>query len=458
MELNTYQQEAFDYQRPNIEKFGKRNMIWSIFFLVWILVGIYALYLQIAKGHGITGMRDNVVWGLYIVNFIFFIGLSYAGAIISGLLHLSKVSWGKPIIRLAQMMTIVSVIVGPIFILLCVGRFDRLHHLFIYPRLQSPLTWDVLAILTYFVGSVLFLYMALIKDFAVYRDSKMNIPKWKQKLYKILATGYRGAASQKRHLIISQNLLAVIMVPLSIIVSSILSWIFGMTLRPGWHSTIFGPYFVLGALYSGIGVLIVAMWVYRKMYKLEKYFTDKHFTYLGYIMMVLAAAYGYFTFSEYFTSWFGSEKWDNDVINKLFNPAEYGWWTLFANLIGIFIPILIVAIPKTRKPNWITLVAFLMVIALWVKRYLIIVPTLESPALPMQETRMEYVKYAATWPEWALTIAGIASFLLFFTIMSKFVTVVPVSGLEDTFHHPHHEHPHHEQIVDEVKKDNVQID
>nr|MBP9099681.1 polysulfide reductase NrfD [Ferruginibacter sp.] len=191
MELNTYQQEAFDYQRPNIEKFGKRNMIWSIFFLVWILVGIYALYLQIAKGHGITGMRDNVVWGLYIVNFIFFIGLSYAGAIISGLLHLSKVSWGKPIIRLAQMMTIVSVIVGPIFILLCVGRFDRLHHLFIYPRLQSPLTWDVLAILTYFVGSVLFLYMALIKDFAVYRDSKMNIPKWKQKLYKILATGYR---------------------------------------------------------------------------------------------------------------------------------------------------------------------------------------------------------------------------------------------------------------------------
>ncbi|MBK7558030.1 MAG: hypothetical protein IPI54_06980 [Chitinophagaceae bacterium] len=99
-----------------------------------------------------------------------------------------------------------------------------------------------------------------------------------------------------------------------------------------------------------------------------------------------------------------------------------------------------------------------MVIALWVKRYLIIVPTLESPALPMQETRMEYVKYAATWPEWALTIAGIASFLLFFTIMSKFVTVVPVSGLEDTFHHPHHEHPHHEQIVDEVKKDNVQID
>ena len=349
------------------------------------------------------------------------------------------------------MMTLISVIVGPIFILLCVGRFDRLHHLFIYPRIQSPMTWDVLAIMTYFVGSILFLYMALIKDFAVYRDAKMNIPGWKQKLYKILAIGYRGAASQKRHLIISQNLLALIMIPLSIIVSSILSWIFGMTLRPGWHSTIFGPYFVLGALYSGCGVLIVAMWVYRKMYKLENYFTDKHFTNLGYCLMVLSAGYGYFTFSEYFTDWFGSAKWDSEVINKLFNPAQYGWWTLFANFFGIIIPILIVALPKTRKPNWIALASFFMVIALWVKRYLIIVPTLETPALPMQDTRIAYVKYSATWPEWALTFAGIATFLLFFTLMSKFVTVVPLSDLEDTNHHHAH---HHEPVA--IKTEEIQ--
>jgi Ni/Fe-hydrogenase subunit HybB-like protein len=452
MELNKYQQEAFNYQRPNIEKFGKRNMLWVVFFLLWIMVGGYALYLQVVKGHVVTGMRDNVVWGLFIVNFIFFIGLSYAGAIIAGLLHLFKVPWGKPIIRLAQIMTMISVIVGPIFILLCVGRFDRLHHLFIYPRIQSPLTWDVIAVLTFFVGSALFLYMSLVKDFAVYRDAKLNIPKWRQKIYKFMAIGYRGAASQKRHLIISQNLLAIIMIPLSIIVSSILSWIFGMTLRPGWHSTIFGPYFVLGALYSGCGVLIVAMWVYRKMYKLENYFTNKHFTNLGYAMMVLAAAYGYFTFSEYFTDWFGSAKWDGEVINKLFSPAEYGWWSLFANFVGILIPIIIVAIPKTRRPGWITLAAFFMVIALWVKRYLIIVPTLETPALPMQDIRVEYVKYSATWPEWALTFAGIASFLLFFTLMSKFVTVVPVSELEDTSHHPHHEH-----ATEEVKKDKVQL-
>ena len=139
MELNTYQQEAFNYQKSNIEKFGKKNLFWVIFFLLWISVGGYSLYLQISRGHGVTGMRDNVVWGLFIVNFIFFIGLSYAGAIISGLLHLFKVSWGKPIVRLAQMMTIISVVVGPLFSLLCVGRFGRLHNLFSYPRLQSPM-------------------------------------------------------------------------------------------------------------------------------------------------------------------------------------------------------------------------------------------------------------------------------------------------------------------------------
>jgi molybdopterin-containing oxidoreductase family membrane subunit len=145
----------------------------------------------------------------------------------------------------------------------------------------------------------------------------------------------------------------------------------------------------------------------------------------------LASAYGYFTFSEYFTSWFGSEKWDNEVINKLFSLSEYGWWTLFANVAGIVVPIVIVALPITRKPGWITLGSLIMVLALWVKRYLIIVPTLESPLLPMQDTRDAWVNYAATWPEWALTFAGIATFLLFFMIMPKFITMIPIADFDN---------------------------
>ncbi len=427
MRLNKFQQEIFDKQRPVIENFGKKTWGWTIFFLLWIIVGGYALYLQVIDGHIVTGMRDNVVWGLFIANFIFFIGISYAGAVISGVLHILHVEWRKPIIRIAEIITVISTIIGPIYILLCVGRLDRLHHLFIYPRLQSPITWDVFAIGTYFVGSVIFLYLALIKDFAIYRDAKLDIPAWKQKLYNILALGYRGTPSQDRHIARSTNLMAIMIVPLAIVVHSVLSWIFGMTLRPGWHSTIFGPYFVLAAIYSGTGVLIMAMWVYRRMYQLKSNLTDQHFVYLGYIMLVLGSAYGYFTFSEYLTDWFGSEKWNSEVLEKLFNFHEYGWLFLFANVAGIVIPITIVALPKTRTPNWITMAAFFMVMAMWVKRYLIIVPTLEATLLPMQDTRLEYVKYSATWVEWALTFAGIATFFLLFTLISKLVTIIPIS-------------------------------
>ena len=417
---------------PELEQTSLKWKLWVGFLVLCILFGLYGLYLQIVEGHIVTGMRDNVVWGLYIANFIFFIGISYAGAVISGILHLLKVEWRKPIIRIAELITVISTIIGPIYILLCVGRLDRLHHLILYPRLQSPITWDVLAISTYFVGSVIFLYLALIKDFAIYRDAKdLKVANWIKKLYSILSLGYQNTPSQRKQLAISMNLMAIIIIPLAIIVHSVLSWIFGMTLRPGWHSSIFGPYFVIAAIYSGTGVLIVTMWIYRKIQKLDKYILDKHFIYLGYIMMVLAAVYGYFTFSEYLTSWFGSEKWENEVLHKLFSLDEYGWWFLYANVIGILLPMLVVAIPATRKPKWITLSALLMVSALWVKRYLIIVPTLESPLFPVQDLRLEYVNYSATWVEWALTIGGVATFFLFFSLASKFVTIIPVS---DMFH------------------------
>jgi Ni/Fe-hydrogenase subunit HybB-like protein len=414
---------------PQIEHTSLKEKIWFAILIATMGVAAYALYLQIAHGHGVTGMRDYVVWGLFIVNFIFLIGLSYAGAVIAGFLHLVNPEWGKPIIRLAQIMTLASVIVGPLFILLCVGRFDRLHHLFIYPRLQSPLTWDVLAVITFLVGSVLFLYLGLIRDFATYRDSSLNIPKWKHNLYAWLSLGYNGTEYQKKKLMTSQNLLAIILIPVSIMVASILSWIFGMTLRPGWHSTIFGPYFVIGAIYSGVGLLIIILWYTRKVYKLEKYITERHFTFLAYMLLVLGAGYGYFTFSEYFTSWYGSEKWDGELIDKLFTLDEYGWYTLFANVGGIVLPMLFAAVPKLRKPNYLFVVSAIMVLAMWIKRYLIVVPTLETPLLPMQDTRMEYVHYSITWVEWALTFGGVALFFMIFTLAGKFVTLIEVADL-----------------------------
>lgn len=427
MKISTSGSEMLRTFSPQIEHTSKGEKIWITLLVATIGLALYGLYLQIFKGHGVTGMRDNVIWGIYIVNFMFLIGLSYAGAIIAGFLILLRVEWGKPLIRLAQLMTLASVIVGPIFILLCVGRFDRLYHLFIYPRLQSPLIWDVLAVITFLVGSFLFLYLSLVQDFAVYRDSNLKVSKWKHNLWAWLALRYKGTEKQKRLISTSRNLMAIVLIPVSIMVASILSWIFGMTLRPGWHSTIFGPYFVVGAIYSGVGVLIIITWYTRKMYHLERYITPKHFDYLAYMMLVMAAGYGYFTFSEYFTSWYGSEKWDAQLIAKLFSPNEYGWFTFFTNVAGVVIPVIFAAVPKLRKPNSLAVVAAIMVLAMWVKRYLIVVPTLETPLLPIEDVRPEYVNYTITWVEWILTFGGVASFFLIFTLAGKFVTLIDIS-------------------------------
>src|SRR5690606_19123405 len=154
MKLSNHGRDVLRVLAPAMERTTAREMLWIGFLLAIIAVGGYALYLQIAEGHGVTGMRDHVVWGIFIANFIFFIGISYAGAVIAGFLQLFQVEWRKPIMRMAGMLMITAGIIGPVFILLCMGRLDRLHYLFIHARLQSPITWDVMAISTFLVGGI----------------------------------------------------------------------------------------------------------------------------------------------------------------------------------------------------------------------------------------------------------------------------------------------------------------
>lgn len=413
---------------PQLETSSRFEKIMLILMAVFFLAGWPAIVYQYVEGHIVTGMRDNVVWGVYIVNFIFYIGISYAGALISGILFLLDVEWRKPIIRIAEMITVISTILGPAYILLCMGRLDRLHHLVLFGRIQSPIIWDVIAITTYLIGSMIFLYLATIHDFAILRDQTfLKVGKWRKFFYKFLAINYQDTPSQKKLIHRGLTLMSIIIIPLAVLVHSVLSWIFGMTLRPGWHSTIFAPYFVVAAVFSGTGVMVVALWVYRKLYHLEEYITNKHFNYLGIILLVLGALYGYFTFSEYLTNWYGSEKWELELIYKIFDFKEFGILFIFAAFIGVILPIIIIAVPKFRSINSITFASAIVVVAMWVKRYIIIIPTLETPLLPMQDTRMDYVHYSITWVEWLLTLAGFASFCLFFYLFSKFVPIVPVS-------------------------------
>lgn len=400
------------------------------FLVIVFAIGIYALVLQIDKGHEVTGMRDNVVWGLYIVNFIFFMGLSYAGALISGALHLFRAKWRAPVLRFAELITVIALCIGPFFIFFCIGRLDRLYILFTHPRIQSPITWDVVAIITDLVGAFLFLYLSFIEDFAILRDSKeVKMKEWKRKIFRWLAIGYQGTEKQYMILKRAKDIMAAMIIAIAIIVYSVLAWIFGVTLQPGWHSTIFGPYFVIAAVFSGAGLLIVLMQIFRKIYKLEKYITLKHFINVGYILGIIAAFYGYFTFSDYLTKWYGSVKMDKILIDKLFE--DYYFLFILANYVGILVPMIIVAFKRFRTIRNIVLAAVIALLGLWINRYIIIVPTLETPFLPIQDDRMEFFKYAPTWVEWALTAAGVAVFGIFLMLISKIAPLISISDMEE---------------------------
>ena len=433
MDNNKRKQELLTEFLPQLEKTSILWFAWVIFLLALIFFAIYALILQILKGHIITGMRDNVVWGVYIVNFIFFMGVSYAGALVSGSMHLFKTSWRGPILRIAELTTMIALIIGPLYILLCIGRLDRLPFLFMYPRIQSPITWDVIAITTDLVGCVIYLYLSFIRDFALLRDSKdTRLPKWQINIYRVLSLGYHDTPTQRKRIKNVTDIMSAMIIAIAIIVYSVLAWIFSVTLQPGWHSTIFGPYFVIAAVFSGAGVIIILMRVFRSVYHLEKYITKKHFVGVGMILMILSMFFAYFTFSEYLTKWYGSKKLDENLIQILF--TEYFWMFIFSNYVGTLLPIIVMGIPKFRSINSITIAAVIAVLALWVNRYLIVVPTLETPYMPIQDTRPEWLFYSATWIEWALTFGGIAMFCFLFTIAAKVVPIIPVSEVADAEH------------------------
>jgi molybdopterin-containing oxidoreductase family membrane subunit len=389
------------------------------------------MYRQVVEGHIITGMRDNVVWGVYIVNFVFFLGLSYAGALLAGIFHLARVGWARPLQRILKLITVFALLIAPVYILLCLGRPDRLFNLFLMPRIQSPIIWDVIAIVTDIIFCVVYLYFTFIKDFALLRDhaEEIGMPEWRLKLYRFFAIGYRDTPEQKKSLNFALDVMAAIIIPTSIVAYSLLAWLFGMNLRVGWHSSIFGPYFVLTATFSGVALLIFIMWLFRKTQKLEKVFNDEHFMYLGYALVILSLFYGYFYFSDYLTDWYNMSHTYKILWAKLTDPNQYGLLLLTGLLFTTGAPIVIIAFPWLRSVNSIALTSVLILVGIWIMRYLMIVPVLETPFIPMQDARPDWVHYSGTWIEWSLTAAGVALFTLLIICAAKIAPIVPISEL-----------------------------
>ncbi|MFQ5501105.1 MAG: NrfD/PsrC family molybdoenzyme membrane anchor subunit, partial [Phycisphaerae bacterium] len=267
-----------------------------------IALGVFAYLTQYREGLGVTGLGRPIYWGFYITNFVFFIGISHAGTLISAILRIVGAEWRRTITRSAEVITVMVIMFGVGNILIDLGRPDRMLNVIMFGRLQSPLLWDVCSITVYLTGSTLYLYLPLIPDIAILRDHTNKHP-W---LYRTLALGWTGTPKQHRVLEILISIMAVVVIPIAISVHTVVSFVFAMTIQPMWHSAIFGPYFVVGAIFSGIAALIVAMALIRWVYGLGEYLKKVHFNNLGLLLLVMSLFWFYFTASEFLTTFYGN--------------------------------------------------------------------------------------------------------------------------------------------------------
>ncbi len=380
-------------------------------------VGFAAWLVQLRQGLSVTGLNVPVYWGLYITHFVFFIGISHAGTLISAILRLSNAEWRRPITRAAEVITVLVLFFGMGCILLDLGRPDRALFILRHANFRSPLLWDVASVTTYLTASTIYLYLPLIPDIALLRD-RLPHRGW---LYRPLSLGWAGTPRQQRILHRAISVMAVLVIPIAVSVHTVVSWVFAMTVQPMWHSTIFGPYFVVGAIFSGIAAIILAMGVVRRAYRLEAYLKPVHFDNLGLLLLVMALLWFYFTFAEFLTTYYGAEPSHMAVfVSKTQGRFAGSFWTM---VVACFVvPVALLARRRTRATVWGTVVAAVSVeIGMWLERFLIVVPSLSVPRLPM-----EAAPYAPSWVEWSLFTAFVAVFILLYAAFTKLFPIVSI--------------------------------
>jgi molybdopterin-containing oxidoreductase family membrane subunit len=399
---------------------------WVGLLLALVVAGLVAYIHQLQDGLAVTGMRDTVTWGMYISNFVFFSGLSMAGTFISAILRLTGAEWRRPLTRFSELTTVAALSMCALMPAVDMGRPDRLWHLLRYGRLESPLVWDIMVIPTYLVASLLYLYLFLIPDAAMLRDRVSGqASRLRHGLYAFLAAGYQGSPRQRHRLELVGTAMMLLVMPLGVATHSVVSWIFGMTYRAGWDSAIFAPYFVVGALYSGTAMLITLMFIFRRVFRFEEYLTEKHFRYLGTLLVAFGIAYLYFTFADYLTTAYKMESGEDELVQTLFF-GRYAPLVWFGFVGGQIVPIVLAALPRTRTIGILFGVSILVNIGMWIKRYIIVVPTLTVPLLPYN-----WGVYTPTWVEYAVTIASFAGFALIITVFVKLFPIISVSEMEE---------------------------
>ncbi len=393
--------------------------------LALVAVAAGAWTYQIETGIGQTNLHKPIFWASYIASFVFWIGVSHSGTFISGVLRLTKAEWRRPVTRLAELMTIISVMIAALFVFYHLGRVWRWYYLLpypnqreIWPNFRSPLMWDATAVFTYATASAIYLYLPLIPDLALARD---RVGGWRRPLYRLLSLGWRGTQGEWEVLQTAIRIITPLIVMIMVSVHSIVGWDFGMALVPGWHSSILAPYFVVGAVHSGLAMVAIAMYVVRRAYGLQAYIRLEHFDKMGKLMVVTTLTLAYFYFAELLTIWYGKIPDEEHVMYSMltggFAPA---WWGMVAVI--YVIPLATLTIPAFRRwPFGLMLVGALINVGMYIERMLILVPPLTHPRLPYN-----WSSYFPSFVELALMIGSLAFAILLYVLAAKLVPVISI--------------------------------
>lgn len=401
------------------------NQVWIRFLILVIVLGALAYGHQLIKGLGLTAMRDYSAWGMYISNFVFWVAVSLIGSLISAILKLLNQDWSNPLSRISELIALGAITMAGASIVIDMGRPDRVLNIPLHGRIQSPIVWDFFVVNTYLVISAILLYLPLIPDIAILRDRMNDVPKWQRKIYTTLALGWQGTKEQWRLLKKSIKIMMILILPVAFSIHTVTSWLFAVTPRVGWHSTIFGPYFVAGAFVAGSAAVIIAMYVFRKRQKLQDYITDFHFDRMNKLLVLTLLVYLYFNINEYLVPGYTWKRLDGDHLQELFlgHEAPLFWLT---QIFGMILPILLLLLKPMRKPLPSLIISIFVLIGAWIKRFIIVIPTQFHPQFPIQNVPEHFTHYIPTYTEIAVSMATLAMAMLIITLLVRIFPVVPI--------------------------------
>ncbi len=410
----------------------KPTALWAFAFALsttLMIIGGYAWFHQITWGMGVAGITHPTFWGVYIVNFVFWVGIGHAGTLISAVLYLVRSKWRTGVYRASEAMTVFAVMTAGIFPVLHLGRMWQVYWFFPYPNqrqlwnnFKSPLMWDVFAISTYFTVSAVFFYIGLIPDIAIVRDHAKGLTK---KIYSILALGWRGTGRQWRHFMAAYGFFAAFAAPLVLSVHSVVSWDFATANTAGWHSTIFPPYFVAGAIYSGCGMVLTLLIPMTYMFKWHDYVNNWHFENLAKMCLLTSAILTYAYGVEYFIGWYSQNPFEQEIFYwRATGPYAWAFWLMvFCNCVA---PIPMYWKSIRTSPVWLFVISIFINIGMWMERFNIVI---SSPAHDFDPAT--WGSYSPTIVELAITVGSFGWFFFWFLLFCKTLPVVAITEIKE---------------------------